>query len=197
MAAAPATDLLGPAGDLQGTRVSIRMATCLSAVPAGVDPKRSQAIPIPIPGLQQKTYEGFVEDGAHGQIPFYCQVMVVEKAKMPGGSLAAQLPAGIGKPPGGPGQPTDLQVTTSEGKESKWQTMRMTLPKQEFYYRDQAGHESFRTIDAIIDMYTHDEAGYSIMLVWRVPSDIEQNVGNVGLAELAKAVAGGVTVRPQ
>jgi hypothetical protein len=52
-------------------------------------------------------------------------------------------------------------------------------------------------MDAIGEGYAREEAGCVIMIAWRVPSHLEKNIGDVGLADLAKAVAGGVSVKPQ
>jgi hypothetical protein len=193
---AAASDPLGTAEELPNTRVSVRVPLCAVAVPDGADPRRSKAMPVP--GVQQRTYEGFVKDNTEGSIPFYCHVIAVETAKVPGQNLAAQLSAALAKAPqGAPAQPTDMQVANSAGKESKWQLTRLVVPAQEFYYKDKAGQESYRPMDAVYEMYTHEEAGFSIMIVWRVPSNIEQSVGKIGLASLAKATAGGVSVRAQ
>jgi hypothetical protein len=35
------------------------------------------------------------------------------------------------------------------------------------------------------------------MILWRLPASIEKNVGDIGLADLAKQTAGGVSIKPQ
>ena len=43
-----------------------------------------------------------------------------------------------------------------------------------------------------------DESGYSVAIAYRLPTgEIEKNVGEVGLSELGKATAAGVTFRPK
>ena len=96
----------------------------------------------------------------------------------------------------------DFQATSPEGKESKWQMMRLPAAPQEFYCKDKAGQETYKPLNAIGEMYLHEEAGFSIMIAWRLPEYIEKNVGNtpennVGLAQLAKLTAGAVSVKPQ
>jgi hypothetical protein len=151
-----------------------------------------------MPGLQQKTYEGFVPDAAEGSIPFYCHVAAIETSKVPGQNLASFVQGALGKlQPGAAPQWVDVQAASPEGKESKWQTMHLSLPQEEFYYREKGGKESFRSMPCVLEAYIHEEAGFSVVIIVRAPSSIEQNVGNVGLAELAKAAAGGVSVRPQ
>jgi hypothetical protein len=189
---------LGPAEELAGTRVSIRMPACVSLLPANADPKRSRVIPIPIPGLQQRTYEGFAPDASEASIPFYCHVIAIETAKVPGQNIASVVQGALGKlQPGATPQWTDFQATSPEGKESKWQMMRVTLPQEEFYYREKGGKESTRSLPCLVEAYVHEEAGFSVALIWRLPSMIEQNAGNVGLTQLTKPTAGGVSIKPQ
>jgi hypothetical protein len=195
---AAAADPLGPAEDLPGTRVSIRVPQCVTLVPEGTDPRRSLPMPL-LPGTK-RTYEGFVKDSQEGEIPFYCTFLVVETAKLPGQNLVAEMEKwlnALSKATGGKaGQSVDIHVTNADGKDVTWKMMHLGAPT-EFYYRDKGGKESYRSMDGIIEAYLHEEGGYYVIVGWRLPSNIEQNVGNAGLAELAKAVAGGVAVRPQ
>ena len=191
-------DLVGPAEDLPGTRVSFRVPTCMTLLPDGTDAKRAKPlIPFQIPGMQQRTYEGFVKDGVGSEIPFYCHVLVVATPKAPGQDVSSQLRSAMSKIPGNAPALTDFLAVSPEGKESKWQMMRLPAATNEFYCKDKAGKETYKPLNAIGEMYLHEEAGFSVMIAWRLPEYIEKNVGNVGLAELAKATAGGVTVRPQ
>lgn len=193
---AAAPDLLGPAEELPGTRVSIRVPRCMALLPQGTDPKPAPGIPFPMPGVQLRIYEGFVKDSDGGQIPFYCTLFTMETPKTPGGNLLNQMKTTMAKVSGQEPQFVDFQATSPEGKESKWQMGRAT-DKDSFYYKGKDGKDSLRPMDAIGEMYLREEAGYSIIVGWRVPANIEKNVGDVGLAELAKATAGGVSVRPQ
>jgi hypothetical protein len=186
-------DVLGPAEELAGTRVSIRVPRCVSLLPEGTDPKRSQAIPAP--GAQQRIYEGFVKDSDGGDIPFYCYFIAMELPKAPGVNLLSQMKSVMEKMPGKP-QFAEVHVTSPEGKESKWD-MAHAADKSEFYYKGKDGKDSLRSMPDVEEMYLREDAGYFIMIGWQVPANIEQNVGNVGLAELAKAAAGGVSVKPQ
>jgi hypothetical protein len=191
--AAAGGDLLGPSEALAGTRVSIQPPLCMTLMPQGADPKRTKIPALSLPGLQMRVYEGFVKDSDGGDIPFYCAVMAMEVPK--GMNMGGQMQAMASKQPGKP-QITDVQITGPDGKDNKWQTGR-GVEKDEFFYKSKDGKEAPRPMDAVGEMYAREDGGTFIMIGWRVPANIEQNVGNVGLAQLAKAVAGGVTVRPQ
>jgi hypothetical protein len=152
-------------------------------------------VPFPMPGAQQRIYEGFVKDSTGGDIPFYCNIITAEMPKVPGMNLTDLMKSSAAKMPGNP-QFTDFQVTGSDGKESKWQMTRQTQ-KDDFYYKDKDGKDSLRSMDAVGEIYFRDEAGAFVMIFWRAPASIEQNVGPAGLADLAKQTAGGVSVKPQ
>ena len=158
----------------------------------GTDPKRAK--PIPMPGVQPRIYEGFVKDSTGGEIPFYCYFVVLEMPKVPGVNLADIMKSAIAKMPGSP-QMTEVQATSPEGKESKWQMVHGP-EKDEFYYKKD-GKDTLQPMDAIDEMYHHEEAGVFVIIAWRLPASIEKNIGDVGLTDLAKAVAGGVSVKPQ
>jgi hypothetical protein len=189
-------DLLGPAEDWSGTRVSVRVPHCMAILPPGADPKRARNIPTPLPTMQQRVYEGFVTDRDGGKTPFYWHILVMDVPKAPGVSVADQLKKAMAKDPANAPKFADFQAVNSEGKETKWQ-MAHSSDKGDFYYKDKNGVETLRPMDEAEEMYVHEDAGYFVFIAWRVPSNIEQNIGDVGLAELAKAVAGGVTVKPQ
>jgi hypothetical protein len=191
---AAAADLLGPAEELAGTRISIRAPTCMTLMPAGADPKRTKMPALSLPGVQIRVYEGFVKDSEGGDIPFYCAIMAM--AVPAGMNMGGQIQAMASKQPGNP-QIADVQIAGPDGKENKWQTAHKS-EKDEFYYKGKDGKEAPRPMDAVGEMYAREDGGAFIMIAWRVPASIQQNVGNnVGLAELAKAVAGGVSVKPQ
>ena len=190
-------DLLGPADELVGTRISIRAPACMTLLPPGTDPKRAKGIPMALPGVQQRTYEGFVEDTDGGKTPFYFHVITMEVPKAPGVNIMEQTKTMMSKVPGhAPPQFAEFQATSPDGKESKWQMAHLS-DKDEFYYKGKDGKDLLRSMPDVEEMYLREDAGYFIMIGWRVPSNIEQNVGGVGLAELAKAAAGGVSVKPQ
>jgi hypothetical protein len=191
--AAGGDELLGPAEQLAGTRISIRPPTCMTLMPPGADSKRSKVPALSLPGLQMRVYEGFVKDSDGGDIPFYCVVMAMDVPK--GMNMGSQVQAMASAQPGKP-QVTEVQVTGPDGKDNKWQTAHGG-GKDEFYYKGKDGKEAPRPMDAVAEMYAREDAGTFIMMAWRVPANIQQNVGNVGLSELAKAAAGGVSVKPQ
>jgi hypothetical protein len=120
----------------------------------------------------------------------------METSKAPGVNFLDKMKEGMAKEFGHGSQFVEFQATSPEGKESKWQTIHAPS-KEEYYYKSKDGKESLRQMDDIEEAYLREEAGYFILVGWRVPSNIEKNVGNVGLAELAKAVVGGVSVRAQ
>jgi hypothetical protein len=192
-AAAAAPDLLGPAEELPGTRITFHAPRCMTPVPQGADPKQVKAVPFTLPGMQMRAYEGFVKDSAEGQMPFGCCIMAIDASKAPGMNLA-QMQNMMGKGAAGPA--TDLKAAGAGGKEISWQTLRVSQ-KQEFPYKAKNGAESSPSMDAIVEMYFCQDSGYLIFVAWVLPASIEQNIGDVGLADLAKAVAGGVSVKPQ
>ena len=168
----------------------------MTLLPQGADPKRTKVESVSLPGAQVRTYEGFVKDSAGGEIPFYCHIVAMETSKAPGVNLLDKMKEGMAKEVGHGSQFVEFHATGPEGKESKWQMIHAP-DKDDYYYKGKDGKEALRPMDAIGEMYLREEAGYFILIGWRVPANIEKNVGEVGLAELAKAVAGGVTVRPQ
>jgi len=170
--ASSAPEVLGPAEELAGTRVSIRMPRCMTLLPEGTDAKRAKPLPFPMSGAQQRIYEGFVKDNAEGQIPFYCYIIVREVPKVPGVNLMSQMQTTMGKL-----QFSEFQAASPEGRESKWQMAR-ELNKDEFYYKGKDGKDALQPMDAIAEGYLHEEAGFFIIILWRLPASIEKNVGN-------------------
>ncbi len=96
-----AADLLGPAEELPGTRVSFHAPSRMTLLPAGTDPKRTQLPPMQLPGVQQRVYEGFVKDTAGGQTPFYCLIMSMQLPKGPGVNVTEGIKNAMTKTPGG------------------------------------------------------------------------------------------------
>jgi hypothetical protein len=196
-AAAAGPSLLGPAEDVSGTRVTIHAPLGMTLAPQGGDSKRAKPFPFPVPGAQQRIYEGFVTDSQGGQTPFYCNIITLDISKVAGLDPMGMMKGAAAKAPGAP-QFSEIQATSPEGKESKWQTARHA-DKDEFYYKSKDGKENFQQMDDIEEIYVQQESGFFVMIAWRLPSHIEPYIGGegVGLGQLAKAVAGGVTVKPQ
>ena len=192
-AAAGGADLLGPAEDVAGTRVSIRAPLGMTLLPQGADPKRTKVPAVAFPGVQLRNYEGFVKDSGGGDIPFYCHILV---AKTPAGTSFDKVKTEMAKGFGHGAQLTDFPVASPEGKETKWQMVH-AASKDEFFYKSKDGKEAPQSMDDVEEGYVCEMGGYAILVGWRVPSSIVQNVGNVGLAELAKATVGAVSVKPQ
>jgi hypothetical protein len=187
-----AANLLGPAEEIPGTRVSFRPPLGMKLLPKNTDPRR--AVPFS-PGM--RIYEGFVKDSTGGEIPFYCYFGADKTSKAPGQDVTTLWNAVL-KAARGQAKPlTDITVTGADGKEDTWQMGRVIGHNQETYYRDKSGSGTYRPMDIALEFYVHEQAGFTAVITWRVPTNIEKNVGDVGLAELAKAVAGGVTVRPK
>ncbi len=197
-AAAPSTDL-GPAEDLPGTRVSVRVPGCLMPLPDGTDPKRDQLLHLQ-PAYVERAYEGFVKDSTGGQIPFYCHIFAAETPKTPGPGVAdrlfSTLTTGGGGVRGSPGR-LEWQVTGPDGKQRTWDAMKLSGGQMQFYYKDKSGQPSYRYMDNSYLFVWCDESGYSVAIAYRLPTEIEKNVGEVGLSELGKATAAGVTFRPK
>jgi len=158
-----------------------------------VDPRRLKPSLATLPGLKL-TYEAFIKDAEGGQLPYYCYVGAVSMAndsgKDPGGSLRGELA----------GQPANeslsdwepFQGETPEGQGSQWKRLRCVAP-QEFAYTSQAGRTSLMTLPGVLEIYLREEGGYLIVIAWRMPKNIEPNVG---LAKWAPLVAGCVSVKP-
>lgn len=189
-----APDALLPAEDLPGTRVSIRVARRFDSpalAEGAVDAKRVKPGIVTIPGWK-RTCEGLVKDAAGGQMPFYCYIGVVEKPAGAGQNAADQLLAEVKKlPEGNAVQWADFQATSPEGRDSKWRMLRVTCP-QDFYYKEKDGKDGSRSMPGILEVYVCEEAGFSVVMVWRLPTSLEQNIG---LGELVKQMAGAVSVK--
>jgi hypothetical protein len=187
-------DVLLPAENLAGTRVSIRTPSEFKLPPLAegtADVKRYKPGVVTVPGLK-RTCEGLIEDAAKGQIPFYCHIGVIEASADQAKKTAEQLQAEVAKlPKGETVQWSPMQVATPNGRESNWQMLRLACP-QEFYYKTKEGKDTFTTMDGILEVYLHEEGGYAVVIVWRLPSSVEQNVG---LPDLAKLMAGAVSVK--
>jgi hypothetical protein len=155
-----------------------------------VDVRRVKPVQFDLPWLKL-TYEGFV-DGADGKTPYYCYVAAAE---MPAdqlqtfqGTVSAALNA---KPHDSLVDWADYQADTPDGKQIAWKKLRFVGP-QEFVTLDAGGQEQFKNLPGVLEVYVHEEAGICVLIAWRAPSSIEQQID---LPKLASAVAGCVSVK--
>jgi hypothetical protein len=155
-----------------------------------VDSRRVKPLLFELPWLKL-TYEGFV-DGADGKTPYYCYVAAIDntagKVQNPEAGLRTEL---SGKQPQTLSDWTDVQTPTPEGQAIAWRQLRFVGP-QEFCIIDKAGQGQFKTLPGVLEIYLRPEAGYYVLIAWRTPSAIEQQVD---LAKWASPVAGCVSVK--
>ena len=86
----------------------------------------------------------------------------------------------------------DVPCETPEGQTIQWRKLRL-LGKQEIYYKDKAGKEHYpANNDCVLEIYLYEKGGQVVIVAWRMPASIEQNVG---LGKLAPLVAGSVSVK--
>ena len=186
--------------ELPKTPVSVRMPTMFKDSPLvegaqvggkPVDPRRVKPGLFELPWLKL-TYEGFIDDPNTGKLPYYCYLGAVNMAggqvRDPAGAILAELKNK---------QQFDIQEwapfsgETPEGRGNQWKKLRFTAP-QEFFTINKARQEQFQNLPGVLEVYLHDEAGYYVLIAWRMPGSIEQQVE---LAKWAPLVAGSVSIK--
>ncbi len=185
---------------LPGTPVSIRIPQMFKDAPlvAGsvdkdgkpVDPRRISPGLFELPWLTL-TYEGFVDNPQGDKLSYYCYLAAVDKA-------AKNLPdpaAGWGTELSGKGGAVvnwaEFQGKSAEGQVIPWKKFRFT-GDQEFYSINKAGQGTFVKVPGVLEIYLREDAGQLIVVAWRVPTSIEQQVD---VAKWAPLVTGCVTVK--
>ena len=137
------------------------------------------------------SYEGFIEDGGGGKMPFYLATAVRDmegfEGQEPFGMLRTSLEAVCGE---SLGQWETVTCRTPQGGTVEWKKIRGTA-QQEFYYTDGKGKSMNLPMAGLIEVYARNESGFLVVLGWRMPTSIEQNVG---LDDLGPKVAGTLDV---
>jgi hypothetical protein len=106
---------------------------------------------------------------------------------------------GVAVPPAGPQpiEPTyalqDVQFPAPHGGDIAWKKLRCTGP-QEFYCVEEGGKGTFRKMPGTVEIYTHQEGGYLVVMGWRVPTAAEQSTD---FSKLAALMAGSLVVQPK
>jgi hypothetical protein len=160
-----------------------------------VEPRRAEPGKFGVPALNL-TYEGSVVDLNNGKQPCYCYVGA--KPLPPGGDvgqIAVKLRKEWSSVPnvGKVSEVSDFKDETHEG--SVWKKIRCEA-KQEFYYVNKDGKESFSEMDGVMEAYLHDEAGYLIVIAARMPKGVENALqAEGGLTKWATAIIGNIRVK--
>lgn len=182
-------DNLPAAEDLPGTKVSIRMPGQLGQplVEDANNAKRVKPGLFVMPGLK-RTYETFAKDSEGGEWPFYCYIGVVEGADAK--DITGKIRGELGN---NAGQWQDFQADAPDGGKIAWKMLRFTSD-QEFYVKDKTGQGNSRPgVAGLLEVYVHEGPATTVVVAWRVPAFIEPTVG---LANLTKTTAAGVSVKP-
>ena len=69
--------------------------------------------------------------------------------------------------------------------------------KDDFYYKDKDGKDAARSHGCRWRNVSPRRCRLLRHDLLRMPASIEKNIGNIGLADLAKQTAGGVSIKPQ
>jgi hypothetical protein len=182
---------------LPGTTVAVRVPVLFKDSPlvegvAGkdgkpVDSRRIKPGLIEVPWLKF-TYEGFIDNPDGTKTPFYCYVAAVNKAAA--GNLEADWKRQLASK-GPAGEWSDFQSQTPEGQAVAWRMLQFNGP-QEFCTIAQNGQEQYSQVPGTFDIYLHEEAGNYVLIAWRVPASIQQQVDP---AKLAKMMTGCVSAK--
>jgi len=156
-----------------------------------IDPRRVKPFQGPLPGLKL-TYEGFVESADGLKTPYHCYLLAMKKVPGPMGDPVASLPMLLNTVPHDSLSGwSDIQGETPSGGAIPWKKIRMT-GNQEFVNLNKAGEERFVQMPGLLDIYVHEEAGFVVMIVWRMPNDLE---AKIELGKWAPMVAGSITAQ--
>jgi hypothetical protein len=182
-------NLLASPQELAGTPVSIALPKAFAdpPLPDGADARRVKPGIITIP--DQKLFrEGFVQDSEGGQWSYYCYVGVT---KGPLQDVVTKVQNDLRGKDGKVTDWTDFQGDVQNGPPNKWRKLRLD-GKQEFYYKAKNGQEQFPLEAGVLEVYLYDAGQQVVVVVWRMPTNIEPNVDLIRLAPL---VAGSVSVK--
>lgn len=170
--------------DLPGVPVAVRVPVKFTDPPlvegapdkAGqpVDPRRLKPIPLDVPWLKL-TYEGMVDNPQGGKLPYYCYVGAVDMAAGGVANPAAAWSAELAGKGGTVADWTDFQGESPDGRTVPWRKLRFT-GNQNFYTLDAGNQGQFVQLPGILDVYLHEENGFLLLMAWRMPSSVEQQV---------------------
>ncbi len=182
---------------LPGTPVSVQLPGFFPQTPlaADSDPRRLAPPSLEVPDLKA-THEGSITDSEGGKIPFYCYLAASEKD--PERSLYRHLRDAF---PTTNARWETADCTGSDGATRQWKLLKSAAAQQEFYYVNQQGQESFRSMECTVRFYVRKEGNWFVVVGWRVPTTIEKLIGqgaeqgeDLGLDQWAPRVAGSVKV---
>ena len=185
---------------LPGTSVSVRVPVLFTDSPLVEGAPDKDGNPVDLrrvkPGLFELpwlkfTYEGYVDDPQGGKLPYYCYVAAVDKAAAGANPDAAW--SGELSNKGGTLDPwTDFQGNTPDGGTVPWKKLRFTGP-QEFYTINGNGQKQFVQLPGVLEVYLHEEAGFYVLIAWRMPVSVEQQVDP---GKWASMITGCASVNP-
>jgi len=183
-----------PAVLLSGTPVMVQLPRFFaeSPLPEDGDARRLKPPSIEIPDLKS-TYEGFVADENEGKQHYYCYLAATKKD--PQRQLQQQVQAAF------PDTVLDwkrLDCERPDGGTEQWKQLQGSGQQQEFYYLDKQGQATYRKMIAEMRFYVRQAGDFFVVIGWRLPSAIGQNIGSekdFGLDKWAGRVAGGVTLK--
>lgn len=178
---------------LPGTPVSVQLPGFFQQTPlaADSDPRRLAPPSLEVPELKA-TYEGSITDSEGGEIPFYCYLAASEED--PEGQLYRRVREAF---PTTDARWETVDCTGSDGATRQWKLLKSAAVQQEFYYVNQQGQESFRSLGCTVRFYVRKEGNWFVVVGWRVPTTIEKLIGqgeDLGLDKWAPRVAGSVKV---
>lgn len=157
-----------------------------------VDPRRLKP-PLAELADVKLTYEGSIEDGDHGWIPYYCYLAVTDLSKRGKKDQTLWIQQRLRNAlPDSTDTWKDVACKSPTGQMLTWKKLRST-GKQEFYYVDPDGNGRFIEIDGLMEFYSRTEGNFLIVIGWRMPESLE---ALVKLKEWAPRVAGSVTLEP-
>jgi hypothetical protein len=169
---------------LTGTSVSVRVPVLFKESPLvegvqgkdgkPIDPRRVKPTLFELPWLKF-TYEGFMDNPEGGKLPFYCYVAAVNKAAGGVNDPAPGWKDALKNKGGTVNEWTDFQGQSPDGQKIPWKTIRFTGP-QEFFTINKTGQEQYVSLPGVLDIYLHEEAGFYVLIAWRMPASIEQQV---------------------
>jgi len=182
-----------PAVQLSGTPVMVQLPRFLpeSPLPEDSDPRRLKAPSVEIPDLKS-TYEGFVPDSAEGKQHYYCYLAATKKDPQRQLQQQASVFPEVGL------EWKSVECERPGGGTEQWKQLQGSGLQQEFYYLDKEGQATYRKMPAEIRFYVRRVGDFFVVIGWRLPAAIGQNIGlekDLGLDQWAKRVAGGVTLK--
>jgi hypothetical protein len=145
-----------------------------------VDRRRSEPGELGLPPASL-TYEMPIPDQAGGKQSSYCYMMVESVSKT--GNLAkvsTQLQStltAMSKAPDsgfeGPLAVGTIRGNKRDGQITDWTEIRY-VGKMNFFYIDKGGKEQYQPMPGVLRVYLHEEAGFLVAFVMRMPKSVDQ-----------------------